>query len=184
MTACNAVPQAPTLQNPKPLANAQNVPSVLASLPPLAALMDPSMVQQYYHSQLFPAPRLHTPGPLAPSNLYVGAYFQGLSAAARIQRHAVTGTSQAARDSALQEFRQWLRAQVCIWDIYTCTPEDCCSYLTGYWLPKRGYQEDASGKLIAGPAPVTVESMLSHLRRWLDHLGREHEWVPVVAWSR
>jgi hypothetical protein len=110
-----------------------------------------------------------------PSNLSVGVYFQGLSAAARIQRHAVTGTSQAARGSALQEFRQWLRAQVCIWDIYTCTPEDCCSYLTGYWLPKRGYQEDASGKLIAGPAPVTVESMLSHLRRELDHLGREHE---------
>jgi len=96
----------------------------------------------------------------------------------------MTPKTQAALDSALQELNQWLRTHVCIRDIYyiyTCTPEDCCSCLMGSWLPKRGYQEDANGNLTAGPAPVTtvtVESMLSHLRRELDHLGCEHDWVP------
>jgi len=84
LTACNAVPQAPALQNPKLLAPSQDTPNPPTGLPSLAALLNTSVVQQFYQGQLFPAPQQPIPAPLAPTNLSVGAYFQGLTAAARM----------------------------------------------------------------------------------------------------
>ena len=143
------------------------IPAAVQPISPLSGLLDARCVQKVYQNQ-HPLCRQ----PHRQPNLQLPAiqhYYQGLAGAAEIAEHSVTEKTQKARRAALREYAAWLSENVPR-DLTDCLPEDFLVYFM-HWKETR-----SSRRSRAILAPSSLNSLISHLSRELDQLGREGFW--------
>ena len=158
----------PTAQQASPL----STHTAASSHATFASLLQPPLVQHLYYTHSSAAALYYRTPADTLSAASIQTYHKGLEEAAAVQAHAVTVKTQQARTAALGEFEQWLFQHVQIRTLCNCISEDFLVYFTTHWRERRGWNR-ALGK---GPALVTVNSLVSHLSRELEHFGREGAW--------